>query len=451
MTQRSVATSAICVLTVLAMAAGAGAQTDKRIFGDIRTRGEAYDNLFDLDDKARTDDSAQFFLVRTRLGADARLAEDVHAYIRILNQYQAGNAQMGGADRTVTSVDNAFIELPGLGGLPLTLKLGRQDLSYGEGWIIKEGTPQDGPRSFGFDAVKLSYRPGDGKRVFDLLAAKTVEGDVGTADDSDLYGIYVTDNCPTPHRLEYYALCLNQNGDVVRRSGANASRRMPEKLVDTFGARLSGKATDQLCYATEWAKQYGTRRNVQNTDDVAIDAWAGYAHAEYSIGCPCSPTAEMGYWFFSGDGDGTAADGEYRGWDPIFAEYCFLGQYGRANKDLFDNLKGGSNAYNAVWGVPDNDPDYGMWTNMHMARAGVCFMPVKKLNCIVRYQHWLADKNNGPGGGSTRGGNWVAKVSYKLAADLTTFIHFEHFNPGDYYLASADDFWFARWQVLVQF
>jgi len=41
-------------------------------------------------------------------------------------------------------------------GLPLALEAGRQDLIFGDGWLVLEGTPLDGSRTIYFDAVRAT-------------------------------------------------------------------------------------------------------------------------------------------------------------------------------------------------------------------------------------------------------------------------------------------------------
>ena len=448
---------AVVGLMLAGVSGVAAQQKDVKIFGDLRFRGEAFNNIWDFDNDDRNaagvrlanDDSWQYYRIRTHVGADARLAEGVRAYVLLVDEYRGGNAQIAGVDQNNIAVENAFLQLTEVGGFPLTLTMGRQNLIYGEGWLVLEGTPQDGSTTIGFDAVKLSYAMADAGRNIDLFGAKMAEGVVGTADDTDFYGLYITEkNILNPHKLEYYVLRLHQNAPGV----ILVSRMLPEKTVDTVGFRLSGAITDQLTYATEWGKQSGHRRNNQNTDNLGINAFAGYAHTTYALDADMSPKLNLGYWFYSGDGDGTSEDGRFKGWDCLFSEFPYLSElYTYSNWDGFDAFKGPRNVYNAVHGVPDNDPDYGTWTNMHMAQLGGAVSPCEGVVCSLHYQHWLADKNNGPGGGSTRGRNLVAKLTYALTDNVSTHLYGEYFRPGDYYLAHADDAWFTRWQVLVKF
>ncbi|MGQ9659736.1 MAG: alginate export family protein [Thermochromatium sp.] len=45
-----------------------------------------------------------------------------------------------------------------IGGTPLSLKLGRQDIVLGNGWLVLDGTPLDGSRTLYFDAARATYR-----------------------------------------------------------------------------------------------------------------------------------------------------------------------------------------------------------------------------------------------------------------------------------------------------
>ncbi|MCU0241103.1 MAG: hypothetical protein MUF51_01615, partial [Vicinamibacteria bacterium] len=50
----------------------------------------------------------------------------------------------------------AHIRLKNLGGSPITITAGRQDLQFGEGFLIFEGTPLDGSRTMYFDALRAT-------------------------------------------------------------------------------------------------------------------------------------------------------------------------------------------------------------------------------------------------------------------------------------------------------
>ena len=45
---------------------------------------------------------------------------------------------------------------PILSGVPLDFKIGRQDLFLGNGWLVGDGTPLDGSRTFYFDAIRAT-------------------------------------------------------------------------------------------------------------------------------------------------------------------------------------------------------------------------------------------------------------------------------------------------------
>ena len=56
-----------------------------------------------------------------------------------------------------------------IGGSPLSLKVGRQDIIFGNGWLILDGTPLDGSRTIYFDAARATYAAEHIGTTFDLI------------------------------------------------------------------------------------------------------------------------------------------------------------------------------------------------------------------------------------------------------------------------------------------
>jgi hypothetical protein len=72
--------------------------------------------------------------------------------------------------------DNFYVDLKKPGGAPVDFRIGRQDLigQYGEGFLISDGTPGDGSRTFYFNAVKAAWAV-NGEITFDMIYTITLE------------------------------------------------------------------------------------------------------------------------------------------------------------------------------------------------------------------------------------------------------------------------------------
>ena len=129
---------------------------------------------------------------------------------------------------------------------PLTLKIGRQDLIYGEGFMILDGQDNVGSMAIAFDGVKASLALGE-KTTLDLLAMKIEEHTKQSADDEDLYGLYLTDTSLfEDHKLEGYVLHRNRNAvDDYFASVGGSGAIIPKQHTTAVGGRISGSFLDK--------------------------------------------------------------------------------------------------------------------------------------------------------------------------------------------------------------
>ncbi len=86
------------------------------------------------------DDQTSFVLSTIKVGVDSDLTDNVSASIVLSNQTKWGNGQFGGDG---VQVNKAFVTLKEFFYQPLTLKIGRQDLRFGNGFIIGPGIYRD--------------------------------------------------------------------------------------------------------------------------------------------------------------------------------------------------------------------------------------------------------------------------------------------------------------------
>ncbi len=444
--------------------------------GDIRFRGLYFDNLWNLNN-ANDKDQREVFRFRPRVFLDWKPTEDMEAYVRLTKEWFYGqdNERLDYyVEAKDVMFDNAWGEWKNMFGSPFTLRVGRQDLIYGDGFIILDGTANDGSQTISFDAVKLTATHDWGST--DLLYSKLYENNYQSADDEDLYGIYNKFKFDNVEGLgvEPYFLVRNKNdapdfsgvtGLVDPNTGityaatypTNAFDPSPKEQTYLLGLRSTYKfdVVDgvNLALAVEGGKEWGNvdftgspligtnvmgfnRFGGDNT--VSRDAWGGQANGILTFNdVMWKPSFKAGVSYMSGD-DPTTAD--YEGWDDFYSQwpkYSELYVY-----TLYDGFKFLTGA---------NDPDVGVWNNQIIPEVELTVKPTERLTQSLRFLYFLADEENGPGDGSERGQNVQWLTNYVFTKNLSGHFLFEWFNPGDYYGPGADDAIFTRFQLMYTF
>ncbi len=448
--------------------------TAYRFGGSIRLRGAQFGNVWTFNDDFDYDEW-KWYRLRTWIWFDAQVSETLKGHVTLANEYRYGdareedtlaaaaarNAQMVYGNKQVF-IENAYIDWKFDSPQPISLRLGRQPLVYGEGFVILDGMPFIGSTGLAFDALKATWKPRDDTSV-DFFTAKTAEGAEKYHDDEDLYGIYVTNKTLEKHTAEFYLLYKDKNRQEVygapdpglddpARGQAIVSALLqgtpppgwvpsstlvdPEMETWVLGTRWSGSVTEQLSYAAEVAGQGGTVKFPEGDKDRK--AWAGYVKGSYSFqDVPLDPVARLAAIYYSGDDPDS---GDYEGWDSMYGDWPKYSElYIYQLYDPFFILKQG------------NDPDLGTWSNMSMFEAGVDLKPSKKDGIAVNYYYILANEDTGPGDGDTRG-NFVQVVwKHRFTPNLSGHLWGEYFDPGDYYRSDADPAWFGRWTMQLDF
>lgn len=316
----------------------------------------------------------------------------------------------------------AFVTLGSPQEFPLTLKVGRQELQYGDERLV--GTGDWGNLGRSFDAVKLRYEK----------ESTWVEGFVGRVvmpdnhnfnmpNDYDyLMGIYASTRSLLPFQdSQLYFLSHNvSRQSVLADPGWLVA---PSRIQDTYtvGVRASS-VPGQLGhwdYVIELAGQFGTVNNgAQRLDQEAfyLACSGGYTWKT----TPWQPRAGLGYDFVTGDDDPTDQDNQT--FEPLFP----------TNHRLF--------GYMDLIGP----------RNIHNPRLNLSAKPHPKWTVTLDYHlFWLADTDDffypeaGPGrnrNGYGRNPGFDSFVGHELDLDLTYAFKpwailrtgYAHFFAGDY-------------------
>lgn len=240
--------------------------------GSIRIRG----NWFEGEDNENFDMS--FVEQRTRLSVKADFTQKVSAFFE-LDSYDIWGEDfrsqnyITGADGRARSTDDvefyqAYIEAKDMWDTGLQLRVGRQELILGSGWLVGNNSTSSFFRGLSFDSILLSYNLGD-KFAAHLLYAKIAETmrDLGE-NDVDLYALYLTCTAIESMTFDLYYMFLRDDGPVVGSAGSNnlLNALFPGALgaggaqtadVHTVGVRAAG-GYEGLDFEAETAFQFGS-------------------------------------------------------------------------------------------------------------------------------------------------------------------------------------------------
>ena len=452
--------------------------------GDIRVRAVSSDHMGNLGVPAFWGpvelgiwNDIEIWRERARFWVQADLEKKVTTYFRIAQEIRWGEdvrtegIEAGNEDRWAMILDNAWIQLAEPWDLPVTFRIGRQDLIYGQGFLIIDSDSiynGDGSRTVFFDALKATVHLNSIKTNVDLLFSKIHEGsgwwENESGDDEDLYGIYATTTYGKPVKSEFYLFVRNQREDrreyvVSAFGGPDIGINHPKRKVYTWGSRLSGK-WGNFKTAAEFAAQTGTIYNIENfniinsnvpggatykgpqTGLAEIMAFAGYAHASYDFSnCPLKPAVMLGYWFYSGD-DRTSK--YWGGFDDMYAQAPTNGEF-----LLYSNLD--------LLSSPTTDWVPFMHSNMHFPKLKISVVPLENFKFEVTYMHLFAHTNTQPTtitnsqGGKNRGDYIISKLGYNFSKNVACHVLWEWFIPGDFYPGAAKTGDFGRFEISARF
>jgi hypothetical protein len=277
--------------------------------GEMRVRSEVDMRDFNSRSAANT-----FTLLRSRVGLEARPLEDVRVFIQGQDSRVFGQERdASGAFNTLADTRNfdlhqGYIEVKKLFVEELMMRLGRQELSYGNERLLGAVGWNNVGRAFDGGMVRFDCS----FMSFDLLAMNVGEmqtypsiatpASVPYVFDGgyDVYGVYGTVKSIQNHKIDGYLL-YQINRDTVGSGKTNLKRY-------TVGSYTRGK-TDAVEYELEVAYQGGKRL------DVNVSAFMVAGNVGYSFPDLVLRRIGIGYEILSGTPVG---DTKYKSFDPTF-------------------------------------------------------------------------------------------------------------------------------------
>jgi hypothetical protein len=315
--------------------------------------------------------------------------------------------------------------------IPVTFTLGRQDFmvagkpEFGNGWLIGDGSPLDGSRTYYFDAARMTLDLKESKTQVNAMYVYQAGNE-----DAWLHPINMQD-----HR--YYVSEVNEQSAILY----VVNKSLPKTQFDgffiythrdtvsdnarvvaqgdslqgdmyTFGMRASGDMAEHWKYDVTIAPQFGTRAN----EDV--HAFAGNGNMYYNFKDPHNNQLRAGIEYLSGDDPSTANN---EGFDILW------GRWPQWSELL---------VYQTV--ETGRKPSY--WSNLLRPHIGYTINPVKKMEYTIDYSPIFAPENAAVAGITDSGfkGNFLQTVlKYTFNQHVRGHLWAEFFFPGDYYASSV--------------
>lgn len=377
------------------------------VFGiEDQTRFEYRDNNFDFNSGLRTINDDSWLLNRFRLSMQLKPADWLTFYVQGQDAREIASDRadipglLGAEGDNPFDLRQLYVEIGDAKVSPLSLKVGRQVLLYGDQRLI--GPLEWSNISRTFDAVKLRYTGKDGLWV-DAFISSVVVIDRFGMDDSDkdslLSGLYA--HIPTLgiQDTELYALYFD-----------DTNRNDHFLTLGTHWKSMPGKF-GPWDYETEFVMQTG------KAGGRDLRAFASYIEGGYTFKAPWKPRLGLEYSY--GSGDGNAADNK---------------------QGAFQNL------------FPTNHLHYGLmdvfsWSNIHDVALHLSAKPTAKLTTSLDYHVlWLADTADiwrranattavrpaNAAASNYAGSELDVLVTYAASSHLTLTAGYSHFFAGNY-------------------
>jgi len=328
-------------------------------------------------------------------------------------------------------VDQFYARVDSVGRMPFNLTVGRQNIDFGEGFLVMDGGPLDGSRSAYFNALRLDWTVRPGQTVT-LVTAYQPRWDAlfPVLHDHNRYKAMV-EQSEIGFMLHYNRpLGKGSLQTYLLRKQATAYRTSPRIDLNCLGGRVKMPVTSRLTATSEGAIQFGRRGGKDQY------SFGGYAYADYATGWRrlLPRTISIGGLFLSGDRLSTP---DYEAWDP------FWGRWPKWSE---------SYAY-----ILTKERAVAYWSNIAsiFAKTVIEISPVIDLS--FDFHHLTAPRLVDPtpsfpgGNGRTRGDLIILKLTYKAEKNLTGHVLYESFRPDDFYAATASPYGWMRMEVMLKF
>lgn len=432
---------------------------------DTRIRQVTMQNVTDFNsrEEASWKLDTNFFRVRHRIWSNLAFRGGFDLYARFTTEWRKyfdSDVRSDAADpyrfnyygpeKTEIILDNLYLSVDELPLVPVSLRVGRQDLVRGEGFVLFDGGPMDGSRSIYQNAILIGLA-GEKVRMpgyqIDLFAIRNLARDhyVLSSDgerplrekDETAFGSYLK-------RKESFLSGSSESYYIYRSETNGNAQSPPDTRIHTLGQRLTGKLPYEFDFTAEGAYQFGSLNDYQSREKLAdASGYGGYLNLKRSFFMMLRPTLSGGFALYSGDDPKSES---YEGWNPVFARW-----------------PNWSELY--IYSLIPEQGRVAYWTNLSLFHGGISCQLNNSLTFAYTFMRLQAleaapeTTGNNYDYGKHRGNLNIWKFAAKLSDSISSHFLVEYFSPGDFYADPVDGVsgsaidkdgaYFVRWELFV--
>ncbi len=381
---------------------------------DFRTGGTTTENIY--------------WLLREKLHLGYSPCEWFSAFTEARDSSAQSDRRNPNPETDIFDLNQAFVKLGNAKEFPLTAKVGRQELIYGDERLIGASDWNNLGRVF--DAAKLRYETAD--LWVELFTGRVVlpnDNHLNEVNDYDwLSGVYASTRLVPKQTTDFYFLSRNVAvGSTREITTTTPTGGATPRDIYTIGLRCKS-LPGQLGgwdYEAELAGQFGNYALSASSPRLNHEALAAHAAAGYTW-TKAFGTPRLGLEYNYSSGDSSTNDNKHETFDNIFP----------TNHKFYGYM------------------DFFSWQNMHDLRMAASLKPLNQLTVTLDYhEFWLADTHDyfyqlgglprrtggygiNPGAGSHVGSELDLIGTYALTPYASLQAGYGHFFIGDYVKSS---------------
>jgi hypothetical protein len=418
-----------------------------KLGGQIRTRAEYANGFYQTPTNNATLGGASgivgrgkstdddYVLNQTRLWADADVNEHLRVFIQMQDARVFGSAgttvgyATPGEENSIFDLHQGYFDIRKLFDLPLTVRVGRQEIVWGDHRVIGNFVWSNVGRVF--DGGRFMWDTDDIHA--EAFAAKVDEDGYLSADGDDnsdetAYAAQLAFKKLIPGALLELMYIHKNDEDSTSNVATQSEYAVPGDdgiKIHDIGFRIDGKIPniEAIDYTVESHAQFGEYGD-QNQQAWAFAGRAGYTFKDLAW------TPRFGFEYDYASGDDDQDDNDHETFDNLYPTNHWQGNYGFI--------------------------DLVSWQNMHDFRGNVKVVPTKKLTVQADFHYFLLDQEedgwylaNGTlatprGAGYDDDSNDLAQevdltVSYQLYKNIGILAGYSFFMADDWMKDNLDD------------
>jgi hypothetical protein len=353
-------------------------------------------------------------------------------------------------------LDGLSLDLKRIGDSPLSVKAGRQDIRLGDGWLVMDGTPIDGSRTFYLDAARATYAFESAKTTLDLIYIdqhadtdgfpRPLNGDIeDQTEQFETGAILYARNKSLLKDTDldgYFIYKGNDPNDTPANIRVNNGTPFPSPADDgevyALGARIDSRLGGNWTLKAETAREWGTNSPYPGAPHQDISAFGLNTRLGYAFNDPLANRLHLDLEYLSGDDPKTANNeafdplwGRWPQWSELYIyQWPLDSRVGQATNLLRLNLGWAAKVHPTT----EVSLDYhALWANQES----------------VRTPSQLANISQD---GTFRGHLFTAWAKAKFNKHLSGHLVAEYLAPGDFYAESRrDGSYFLRAELVLAY